>query len=146
MDATTANRSPNAHRKSFPLQYIRSFAALLVVLFHASIYTKVWRADSWFLHIFEGYINAGQLGVTLFFVTSGALMAQLASGVPSRFLLHRIVRVYPIYLIVALTMLQFATLLATNVTFDPWALGLISGAGHHYGLGVAWTLPFEITF
>ena len=51
----------------------------------------------------------GWYGVSLFFATSGYLMATLVrQQAPARFMLHRIVRIYPLFfLVVTLTMLAF---------------------------------------
>jgi exopolysaccharide production protein ExoZ len=131
--------------RSAPLQYLRGMAAVSVVLYHASIYLKMWRKDGEFFKVFDDRI--GLFGVTLFFVASGALMGMLARRAdPGRFLLHRIVRIYPTYLLIATTMLLLAPLLRSGISFDPWAFGLVAGGPHMYALGVEWTLPFEITF
>src|SRR5580704_8088156 len=120
--------------KSLPLQYLRGVAALSVVIFHASFYTKSWRADDRFLSIFGGQF--GLFGVTLFFVISGALMSMLAiDSEPARFMLHRVVRIYPAYLVLVCTLLFAAPLLAIPARFDAWALGLVAGGPHSYVLG-----------
>jgi peptidoglycan/LPS O-acetylase OafA/YrhL len=135
----------NWNRKSAPLQYLRGVAAISVMLYHSSAYLMLWRKDDRLFRIFGD--SVGLFGVTLFFVASGALMAMLAARAdPSRFMLHRIIRIYPTYLLVATTFLLAAPLIGSGVTLDPWAFGLVPGGPHIYGLGVEWTLPFEIVF
>jgi exopolysaccharide production protein ExoZ len=76
-------------------------------------------------------------------------MATLAQRTPAPFvfLAHRVVRIYPIYWIVAsVTLLTRRYLLNDGAVFDPLAFALIPGAGRYYGVGVEWTLPFELTF
>ena len=62
------------------------------------------------------------------------------------FLTHRIIRIYPIYLIVVLIYYITSRFLRIDFLFDPQAILLIPGSGHFYVLGVEWTLPFELTF
>jgi len=132
-------------RKSAPLQYLRGVAAISVMLYHASAYLMLWRKDDRPFRIFGD--SVGLFGVTLFFVASGALMAMLAARTdPARFMLHRMIRIYPTYLLVATGFLLAAPLIGSGVTFDPWAFGLVPGGPRNYGLGVEWTLPFEIVF
>ena len=125
------------------LQYLRAVAAMAVVVYHASFYLGAIREVGAFYSFFDGYF--GRFGVTLFFAISGYLMARLApQAIPSRFLLHRIFRIYPIYLVVAVVVLT-----AWQVPMD-WkdllgSLSLVPGP-HAYALGVEWTLPYELAF
>jgi peptidoglycan/LPS O-acetylase OafA/YrhL len=74
-------------------------------------------------------------------------MAMLATGAdPARFVLHRVVRIYPIYLIVVCSLVVAKFLLFSRGNTDLWALGLVAGGPRQYSLGTEWTLPFEITF
>lgn len=146
MEGSVAGRKDRitSHGKSYPLQYLRGIAALIVLLYHASFYTNTWRKDPRFLDIFGQQL--GQLGVLLFFVISGSMMAVVAAeNSPAQFMMRRVLRIYPTYLLVALSLLALASTLQTGVTFDAWALGLVPGQ-HTYGLGVEWTLPYELTF
>ena len=89
------------------LQQLRGFAALAVLLYHVSSYVKDATGDARFLGVFSGYW--GVYGVAIFFVLSGYLMAQLSRrDEPRRFLLDRILRIYPLLLIVlAVALLAF---------------------------------------
>lgn len=128
----------------YPLQYLRAIAAFSVVLCHASYYVKDIRGDGRMWEIFD---RAGGLGVALFFAISGYLMASLAQNTPPiKFLVHRIVRIYPIYwlcvLLVVLAGIPFGKLVWPEIG----ALMLIPGLTQSYVLGVEWTLPFELMF
>jgi exopolysaccharide production protein ExoZ len=127
------------------LQYMRAIAAFSVMFFHASFYLNSNR-DNAVPFQFFGYWF-GNFGVTLFFAISGYLMAMLANRTdPVKFLAHRLIRIYPIYWIVASLNLCFRYIIHYGPVFDPLAFGLIPGGPHYYLLGVEWTLPFELTF
>ena len=126
------------------VQYLRALAAIAVVLFHASVYLEAKRNDAAFLSVFDG--RFGGFGVSLFFVISGYLMARLSgSPSPSLFLLHRIARIYPIYLIVVAVVLA-GNWWSDGMTPVDWAAYSLVPGPHTYVLGTEWTLPFEITF
>lgn len=126
------------------VQYLRALAAIAVVLFHASVYLEAERSDAAFLAVFDG--RFGNFGVSLFFAISGYLMARLSgSPSPSLFLLHRLARIYPIYLIVVAVVLGSKWWLNGMAPMDWGAYSLVPGP-HTYILGTEWTLPFEITF
>jgi len=72
-------------------------------------------------------------------------MLMMRSDAPT-FLMHRVVRIYPIYYIVVA--LVFLASLASPIKppFDWRALSLFPYGGKTYPLGVEWTLVFEIAF
>lgn len=125
------------------LQWMRALAALFVLLYHASVYLHQIVGDSSFLRVFDG--RFGLIGVAIFFAISGYLMAEILPKVdPWRFLLHRVVRIYPIFLIVLLSLLLVRRRLGE---VDFWAVTLVPvGEGRIYYLGIEWTLLFETTF
>lgn len=125
------------------LQWLRALAALFVVLYHASVYLGQVLGDNAFLRVFDG--RFGLIGVAIFFAISGYLMAEILPKVdPWRFLLHRVVRIYPIFLIVLLSLLLLRRRLDE---IDLWAVTLVPvGEGRIYYLGVEWTLLFETSF
>ncbi len=129
----------------YRLQYLRAAAALLVVIWHASYHLWATRGDSSLLS--KTPALSGTLGVTLFFVISGYLMATLAvRNTASQFMLHRVIRIYPIYWIVVFAFFCISTALGFGFTFDTPSLALMPGDGRVYPLGVEWTLPFELSF
>jgi exopolysaccharide production protein ExoZ len=128
----------------YQLQYLRAIAAVSVVLCHASYYVREYRDDPRMWDIFD---RAGAFGVVLFFAISGYLMAQLAQSTSGlRFMVHRLIRIYPIYWLCVFVVVSGNRLFGTTVSFDPLALLLVPGGTTSYALGVEWTLPFELTF
>ena len=128
-----------------PVQYLRGFAALAVLIYHASQYVSSLR------HYDTPYTLAasfGVSGVAVFFAISGALMAILAQRATlARFLAHRILRIYPIYWIIAGLVFLTRRWLGDEAVIDPLALALVPGGPRNYLLsGVEWTLQYEITF
>lgn len=129
----------------FRLQYLRAIAAFLVVIWHASYHLWAVRGDNVMLAKTPGL--SGAFGVTLFFVISGYLMATLAvRSSPGQFLIHRVIRIYPIYWIVVISFIIINAALGFGYKIDPLALALMPGDGRTYPLGVEWTLPFELSF
>ncbi|TCK42745.1 peptidoglycan/LPS O-acetylase OafA/YrhL [Paraburkholderia sp. BL8N3] len=129
----------------YRLQYLRAAAAFLVVVWHASYHVWEIRGDNFMLSHTPGL--SGAFGVTLFFVISGYLMATLAGkNTAGQFMLHRVIRIYPIYWLVVVLFFVGNTALGYGFTFDPYAFALLPGPGRVYPLGVEWTLPFELSF
>jgi peptidoglycan/LPS O-acetylase OafA/YrhL len=112
-----ADAATSAARDDIPaLTGLRGVAALLVLLFHFywSLTPPVWG--------FQRLMNNGYLAVDIFFVLSGFLMVRSYAGLFSDgagvrpttvFLVRRIARVYPVYLLatavfIALTALGYA--------------------------------------
>lgn len=134
--------SPAAHR-NIDVQWLRAVAAVFVVLFHASHYLQDRVGDARFVEIFDG--RFGLIGVAIFFAISGALMADLVRrDDPGLFLAHRLVRIYPLFILVAVA---FSALRSGGLDVDARALslGLVGNRGI-YQLGVEWTLILEIFF
>jgi exopolysaccharide production protein ExoZ len=78
----------------YGIQYLRAFAALAVVFFHATERSG-------------GSFNIGAAGVDIFFVISGFIMWVMSDNrplSPRRFMLDRIQRIVPIYWIVTIVM------------------------------------------
>ncbi len=138
------DRAAERHRNEH-LQHLRGLGAVLVLLYHAAYYIGYLRGDQSLAAVFPGYL--GTYGVALFFVLSGYLMAAASLDAPaSRFLLDRIVRIYPLLMIVvALTIIG---LWITGFPRRPDAVALLlAPAGvRDYMLGVEWTLLFEMTY
>jgi len=129
----------------FRLQYLRAIAAFFVVIWHASYHLWAVRGDDVLLA--KTPALSGAFGVTLFFVISGYLMATLAvRSSPGQFLIHRAIRIYPIYWLVLFIVFAINVALGFGFSIDPLALALMPGAGRNYTLGVEWTLPFELSF
>lgn len=147
-------------RPWFPcLDGLRGLAALLVVVFHVSGAVadhRQWTAGAWLA-------RAGNVGVSLFFVLSGFLLARpfFAAHLAGarwprvdRYLVRRLARIVPAYW-VALTVWLFVVRdpKPSGAPGDPYALlylfGQVYRAGYVDGKGalsVAWTLCIEVTF
>jgi peptidoglycan/LPS O-acetylase OafA/YrhL len=131
-----------------PLDGLRGFAALIVIVSHFSNETLLW----------NGLLGrgAGQTGVMIFFILSGFLMAYLhinqtftAANV-KQYALRRIARVYPLFLIAALLPLilldiHFPGGIAMNtITTFPEYIRQITLIDR--GALVFWTIRVELLF
>ncbi|MDL2406064.1 acyltransferase [Rhizobium calliandrae] len=130
----------------YGIQYLRGFAALAVVLFHAAE-----RTDDHFL--------IGAAGVDVFFVISGFIMWTMSERrpvTPSRFLLDRLQRIAPSYWIVTAIMVAGALAglfpsMKLTVTHILGSLFFIPVRSPSNGaiwpvLVQGWTLDFEMFF
>jgi peptidoglycan/LPS O-acetylase OafA/YrhL len=130
------------------LQYLRAVAAVCVLLYHLGFYINHYTHDPSVLAVFEDTL--GRFGVLVFFGLSGYLMAIQARRMqaePSRFLLHRVVRIYPTFWLVCLLQAMMSFALADPRPLDPLTLLLAPlGSQRAYALGIEWTLIYEIGF
>ena len=140
-------------QKFITIQYLRGFAAMLVLASHALLYPL--------LEGNLGYSRLGWLGVILFFVISGFIMVAVTGegrfSAPA-FLRRRFIRVVPMYwgatlLAAALAMLApqlFKTTvydtgqLVLSLLFVPFYNPVSHGIHPLYKLG--WTLNYEVFF
>ena len=144
LEAIISRKEPARSETNYRLQYLRAVGALCVVLYHASVIISL-SGDTKYLSVFSEFF--GEFGVALFFSLSGYLMASLSTKEPPfRFLLNRIIRIYPTYLIIAFSVLLLRQGLSSRSAFDISAFLLLTGGPHSYQLGSEWTLPFELTF
>ena len=126
--------------KNLQIQWLRALAALMVMVFHASVYQP-----KAVFSVFDA--RFGIFAVALFFAISGYLMAvAIARQNAFVFLAHRIIRIYPIFLIVAALYYLAARLLHMPVPVDLSALSLVPVNSADYPLTVEWTLVFEVSF
>ena len=140
--ASTARRSATASVLT-NIQGLRAAAALAVLVSHISHYVDVKRSGS--VAAFDG--RFGALGVAVFFAISGFLMAGLVGRQePWAFLGHRVVRIFPPFLIVACTASLAFSALGIPTAISPVALSLAPVGTLVYPLGVEWTLVFETSF
>jgi exopolysaccharide production protein ExoZ len=125
------------------IQYLRGLAAVMVVLYHAGHYLDVYRGDG----SLAGWNALGLYGVSIFFAISGYLMAMLVRRQdPYVFMAHRIVRIYPAFLIIVALYGAVSALVGRPFVLDPVALTLVPAGPRFYALDVEWTLLFEVTF
>jgi exopolysaccharide production protein ExoZ len=131
------------------VQGLRGVAALLVALYHATGYASAYLRGGTpeFTEVFDA--RFGVLGVAVFFAISGMLMAGVVPRTdPWRFLAHRIVRVYPLYLLALFVWLPIcAALHVQSVGFHLLRLTLAPVGDRAYYLGgIEWTLIYECTY
>jgi len=107
------------------LQYLRAAAAFCVLVFHAS-YDLVARglAEHFRAAFGRGFSD---FGVYTFFAISGFLMGvqvERRSGAAPAFLLHRLVRIFPLFWAIAIAALCLRLLVRTGVEWDPLTFSL----------------------
>jgi exopolysaccharide production protein ExoZ len=170
---TTPPKQPKTTINS--VQALRAVAALLVVSTHVetAFRTNAELAGTPWVSQFAGLSGFGGVGVDIFFIISGFIMVYV--GVPyfrrengiRDFLMRRFLRIYPIYWLVTLLLISFATTktllgvmsgqtLAQSLDFDlQWhrLLGAFTLFPTYNELGnlqpivgVGWTLSFEVFF
>jgi exopolysaccharide production protein ExoZ len=127
--------------RNLSVQGLRGVAALAVVLFHAHGWfsgASAWPFDERF----------GFLGVAVFFAISGMLMANILPRTePWRFLSHRTVRIYPLYLLlVAIWAVIGPATGAQKVAFHLLTLTLAPVGQRPVFLGPEWTLIYECSY
>jgi peptidoglycan/LPS O-acetylase OafA/YrhL len=136
------------------LDLLRMVAVLAVMLFHygfrgaaADAYTEVSLPE------LEAVAKYGYLGVQLFFVISGFVIAYSADGrTPAGFAIARIARIYPAFLF-CMTVTFLATLALGaprfQTTFAQWAGNafiLAPALRQPFMDGAYWSIVYEITF
>lgn len=158
---TRAPSIPGPRSPVYGLDLVRFLAALLVVAYHLGF--KAWAVPGGTLHAMLGMRGmlvaepsgwrlawCGWIGVQVFFVVSGAVIAWSAQGVSAgMFLRRRIARLLPALLIAVLIALPVAIglfaspvgpaawLALRTIAFVPWGPWLI---------GQFWTIPIELGF
>jgi peptidoglycan/LPS O-acetylase OafA/YrhL len=127
------------------LNTLRAIAALIVVVSHFSNLTQ-WLGG------YPGH-GAGQLGVMLFFLISGFLMAYLYLDRPASrpamkgFLVARIARVVPLFLMVVFVSYLLQRLGQAGIFYDVSNMRqVLSHVLMLSGTSVLWTIPPEMQF
>jgi exopolysaccharide production protein ExoZ len=128
------------------LQQLRGVAAVMVLLYHASLALEIIRGSSAFAHIFD--VRFGLYGVCFFFSLSGYLMARSVCREDSfRFLAARVLRIYPMFFLAVGLMAILYTIFSVPFSLHPGGLLLMPYTPRRIEpLGVEWTLIFEMTF
>jgi exopolysaccharide production protein ExoZ len=131
--------------RNVSIQCLRGLAALFVAMYHASIYAEMKLGGASWAAVFDG--RFGLVGVAVFFAISGLLMADLVQRTdPWRFLGHRIVRIYPAFLLATAIVAVMALAGDHKLAFHGFSLLLVPAGARPYYLGVEWTLVFECTY
>lgn len=137
----------------YGIQYLRGFAALLVVIYHSMMMSAV-----------APYFSnpVGEFGVDIFFVISGFVMwvsTERNEGSPIRFMLARVARVAPLYWLVTLAIVAASVLLPSlffqSRGIDPYYIikSLLFIPARNPDIGditpfytIGWTLVYEMFF
>lgn len=140
--------------KVHSIQFLRFVAATLVVLFHAhlALSTRLSpeMANEQHLYLF----GFGAVGVHIFFVISGYIMVLTNSRQDKpfsarQFYRKRIIRIYPIYWLIAALYLLANFVMGTPYDLSPYALVsalLLLPEQAPLIIGPAWTLAYEMYF
>ncbi|MHA7608276.1 acyltransferase family protein [Elizabethkingia meningoseptica] len=132
------------------LQIIRCIAAVLVAICH------IWN-DGWLPGYFVEF--GAKFGVDLFFVLSGFIMCLTVKLIPDNkgqsavhFLKKRIIRIFPIYIIIAIPLLLF-NIKAEGLKSLYFYIGNLlllpsfnNNTNYFFVLGPGWTLAYEMLF
>ncbi len=154
INSASANPPPALPRNLESLQVLRGFAALLVVMIHVSGTIE----HRFGIKLLPGFVDAGMIGVDIFFCLSGFIMYYTANagfGLPGesrRFLLRRFFRIYPVYWVV--TAITLAVGLWETRVMGGYGLSWLSAFKSVLLLpqntspivGQGWTLVHEVRF
>ncbi len=136
------------------LQLIRAIAVILVVLYHASIFSS--RILNY--QLFDNFFRYGFLGVDIFFVLSGFIIFYIHQKDFNKksslldYLIKRLTRIYPLYWLITALLILFYFLLPRfgngyERSFETIIQSLLLLPQNHDPIiSVAWTLSHEIKF
>ncbi len=145
------NHQPESYQS---VQFLRFVAALLVVIFHAHVaQSRLTPASQ--PGLIDYYFSAGAIGVHIFFVVSGFVMAHTSldkfatPGATSEFLLRRICRIFPPYWIYAALYVLIHSASGTAYQLSASTAlqsALLLPGGSASIIGPGWTLSYEVYF
>lgn len=135
------------------LDELRLLAALAVVLFHFGFRGQTLGVTEMALPAWIPVLKYGYLGVQMFFVISGFVIAYSAEGrTPMQFAIARFARIYPMFVFcMTLTFLIIVSYGAPqiNVSVSQWAANLLVKPellGQQVMDGSYWSISYEIVF
>jgi exopolysaccharide production protein ExoZ len=137
------------------LEALRGIAALVVVLHHA--FGIVAQPQNYGITLLDNIFGAGHLGVDIFFVLSGFVIAYSnpkgarSAAEITLYALRRFARIYPIYWIACLVFIPLYYLFSRGEEGDFSAARIIYNtllfpSFRNPIIGVAWTLQYEAMF
>jgi exopolysaccharide production protein ExoZ len=147
LPGNSRTKQPSAY---FPaIDILRFFAAAMVALFHIAFLSWASKDSPIYLPFqsLTSYSWFGWVGVEIFFVISGLVIANSANGQsPSHFINSRILRLYPAVWICATMSLAVLLLESQHHLWKPYVLSLaLFPAGPKIDT-VYWTLKLEMLF
>lgn len=135
------------NQKILSVQYLRGIAALVVVMYHFSFFTPPG---------FSSLFANGMVGVDVFFIISGFIIYfstnRREECSPSVFLIKRIARIYPLFLV---ALLANISLQSGQISSEQVVRGLLVLHNDYtlpapaFGFNLlppAWTLTYELAF
>ncbi|MGG6897912.1 acyltransferase family protein [Rhizobium sp. BR 315] len=135
------------------LDELRLLAALAVMLFHFGFRGKTLGVTEMTLPAWISVLKYGYLGVQMFFVISGFVIAYSAEGrTPMQFAIARFARIYPMFVLcMTLTFLIVVIFGAPqiNATVSQWAANLLVQPellGQQVIDGSYWSISYEVVF
>lgn len=135
-----------------PISFLRFFAAFSVLAFHITASLLAAGYIPTFFSFFNLYTQYGYLGVNLFFLISGFVIALSAEGrTLGQFVSSRFIRLFPVFWL-CVTITSLFTLLLGNETLTlPQYLANLTMRPHLYSElplidGSYWTLELELMF
>jgi exopolysaccharide production protein ExoZ len=149
-DMATASTRPKYSHPYFPaIDILRFFSACMVAVFHIAFLS--WASNDSTLDLpfraLANYSWFGWVGVEIFFVISGLVIANSANGQsPSHFINSRILRLYPAVWICATISLAVLSLESKRHLWMPYILSLILFPAGPKIDSVYWTLKLEMLF
>lgn len=129
------------------IQHLRGIAALMVMLTHSGVYLQQVFGYGEVRLLFGDYWS--YFGVIIFFCISGFLLTSLTAVTTWQvFLLHRIARIFPTYLIALVMAICAFALRDGSLPPIDWRIVFLVplGAGPFRPLHVEWTLVYEVAF
>ena len=146
------NKIETHNGRIYGLDFIRTIAAILIVLYH---YTSRYNSSSLILDTYRTNwvfsVEDGCLAVVTFFLLSGFLSGLFKNASPGKYLIKRVRRLYPTFLICMIITSLFCFLLfkeafvgLKNIAFNLSMVPSIFGAKAVDG--VYWTLKCEVLF
>ncbi|WP_434631076.1 acyltransferase [Pseudomonas sp. Z1-29] len=129
------------------IQSLRWLAAALVFMQHSIFFAGQTTGDS--MMSFRGY-NFGGIGVYVFFIISGFVIAMQTEKKPLQFLLHRAFRIYPAYfsaVALSFVILYLFSTQTPSLNTDSLSMLLIPTGTLNSSFQIPyWTLIYEIFF
>ena len=150
--------TPSTIKRNVTLDSVRIFACLWVWLYHWTGNAQTWAEFSQPVHLsfsfipthIQDFLNRGHLGVDLFFVLSGCVIANSAlHNSPIAFAKNRFTRLFPAYFITSIVTIAFYGLAGGNrgiLLGFYWLSGFPLLFTSRPYIAPAWTLHHEIWF